>query len=171
LLLEPRPVTRDIPFEAAFLRGALLVGVMHERDVHDWAESLLHTEPDLETRLSDILSTPVELSAMREALWPLAKDVDPRRVGMALLAAMHLEGSARPPETRVRMLGQIRADFKLPQDIAAAIKKFENRQLFAAAGITTVTAPTAAELSAFLDGIVRQSGSIEQHGRIPYVTG
>jgi len=33
-------VIGDVRYEAAFLRGALLVGAMHERDVHDWAQSL-----------------------------------------------------------------------------------------------------------------------------------
>ncbi|HYM21654.1 MAG TPA: hypothetical protein VEU08_00530 [Vicinamibacterales bacterium] len=77
----------DLPFEAAFLRGALLVGLMHEQDAHDWAESLIHDAPELEGALADILMTPVELSAMRETLWVLAKQVDPRKVGAALLTA------------------------------------------------------------------------------------
>jgi len=151
-------VTTDVRYEAAFLRGALLIGLMHERDAHDWAESLIHAEPDLQSTLAEILTTPVELSAMREALYPLAKDVDPRRVGMALLTAMHREGPARPSDARVRMLGQIRADFTLPPEIAAAIKRFENRQMFAAAGVTTVTPPAAEEITAFLESVARERG-------------
>jgi len=163
-------VTADVHYEAAFLRGALLVGLIHERDVHDWAESLLH-DPEFETAMVEIVSTPVELSAMREALYPLAKAVEPRRLGMALLTAMHLEGAKRPADTRVRMLGQIRVECRLPPDIAAAIKKFENRQMFAAASVTTVTAPTADEVTAFLGNIARDTGPLVMHGRIPYLTG
>jgi hypothetical protein len=172
-------VHADIRYEAAFLRGALLVGLIHERDVHHWAEALIEdgarlkprAPENLETTLTDILSTPAELSAMREALYPLTKGVDPRRIGMALLAAMQSERIERPAEARVRMLGQIRAEFKSPPDIAAAIKKFENRLMFAAAGVATVTAPTAEEVIAFLDEVVRASGPPQRRGPIPYVTG
>jgi hypothetical protein len=144
-------VRADVPFEAAFLRGALLVGLLHERDAHDWAEALIQAEPDLQEVLADILMTPVELSAMREALWPLAKDVDPRRVGMALLAGMARDRTERPADARVRMLGQIRESFPMPKEIGAAIKSFENRRMFAAAGVETVKSPATEELAAFLD--------------------
>jgi DNA-nicking Smr family endonuclease len=146
-------VLADVHYEAAYLRGALLVGVMHERDVPAWAESLIHTRPDLATTLADVSLTPVELSPMREALWPLAKGVDAHRIGAALLTAAALEKGSRAADDRIRVLGHIRSDFTLPKEVAAAIKSFENRRAFAAVGVRTVTSPTADELTTWLDRV------------------
>ena len=146
-------MTSDLPFEAAFLRGALLVGLMHEQDAHDWAESLIHEAPDMEGVLADLLMTPVELSAMREALWVLSKQVDARKVGAAILTAAALEGDTRAPDDRLRVLADIRANLPLPKEVAAAIKSFENRRMFAAVGVPAVTSPGSDELMAFLDRV------------------
>ena len=41
----------DLVFEAAFLRAALLLGVVHEREVTPWAEELLLVQADAEMTL------------------------------------------------------------------------------------------------------------------------
>jgi len=62
----------DVPFEADFLRAALLLGLVREADVSAWAEALLETEADPQGRLADVSLAPHELTAMREVATSLS---------------------------------------------------------------------------------------------------
>lgn len=67
----------DAHFQAAFLRAALRIGVIHEREVSAWGEAVLGTSDDHHASLADVVLAPPELTAMREALRPLAVERGP----------------------------------------------------------------------------------------------
>jgi hypothetical protein len=142
----------DVPFEAAFLRAGLLIGLVHEREVPDWAAGTIAGSPALAPRLADVLLAKVELSAMREALWPLGSSVEGARVTAALLTALALEhvAPAKGAADLLRILGAIRSELKPPADLAAAIKDFEDRAMLVRAGSKRVVAPGVDEIGAWL---------------------
>ncbi|MFI5178576.1 MAG: hypothetical protein ACHQO8_08435 [Vicinamibacterales bacterium] len=154
----------DVPFEAAFLRAGLLIGLVHEREVPEWAAGAISGSPALAPRLADLLLANVELSAMREALWPLSSSVEAPRVTAALLTALALEHAARAKDAidLLRILGVIRTEFKPPTNLAAAIKDFEDRAMLARAGSQRVVAPGAEEIGAWL-ARVRDPGYFRFH--------
>lgn len=145
----------DVPFEAAFLRAGLLVGLFHERDVPDWAAFVIENATDLAPRLADVAGTRIELSAMREALRPLGESVEERRVVVALLTAVAVDGvvNGREAADLLRVLGHIRSDFRLPPVAAATIKSFEDRAMFARVGARGQVAPALGELTSGLEQI------------------
>ena len=114
----------DIEYQAAFLRAALLVGLVHERDVPDWAASLLARSPADASSLADIVLAPLELTGMREALRALSPDGQDHRVAPALLAAVALTQAPnlQPVRARLAVLGHIRRDFPVLKATAADIK-------------------------------------------------
>lgn len=145
----------DVPFEAAFLRAAVLVGLVHERDVPDWAATLLRVRSPWTARLADVAAERVELSAIREALRTLSAPADPGRVASAILTAASLAQRLHPRNAvdLVTMLGQIRQEFRrhLPEAAASRIKAFENRLMFAHADVPGQTIPEVGEVAAALD--------------------
>jgi hypothetical protein len=142
----------DVPFEAAFLRTAILVGLFHEREAPEWAAALLHPSSVWAARLAEVAAARVELSAVRAALRPIAAGADSRAVARAILsgAALDLSLQPRTPADAVSMLGQIRQECRLPTPEGAPIKAFENRAMFAAFGVPGQALPTTAEITATL---------------------
>jgi hypothetical protein len=157
-------VLNDVPFEAAFLRAGLLVGLVHEREIPGWALLLIGRSSDLTPRLADIVGARIELSAMREALRPLARSVDAHRVSAALLTAMAVDRPITPRRASdlLRILGQIAQDCGLPRVAAARIKEFQDRSRLASVGMQGHIAPDADELAAMLDEI-REPGFFRFH--------
>jgi hypothetical protein len=148
---------RDIPFEAAYLRAALLVGLHHERDVPVWAVECISRAPQLAAPLSEVLVARTERSAMREALRELADAAPPNRVEPALIATIALNPpeSARSLHDRIRILSHIRREFTLPITIAIAIKALDERRMLADAGLRGTMAPDADEFARWIH-IVRR---------------
>ncbi len=127
----------DVRFEADFLRAALLLGVVREPDVRSWADALLTTDAGPIALLADVALAPPELTALREALRPLAAPSDRESLGAALLAFLATDPGAVAAATsdRLRVLAQLRREDLLTHDLAEAIKTFEDRWMLAAAGI------------------------------------
>jgi hypothetical protein len=146
---------RELEYEAAYLRAALLVGLVHEADVPGWALDAIQvtTEPAVTSLLAEIVSVPVELSAMREALYPLAKAVAPHRVGDALLMALAIDNvtTERSMADRLHILEQIRHEGRLNKDRAWVIKDFSMRALLASGGVPEAVIPGLAEVTRWLD--------------------
>ncbi len=128
----------DIGFEACVLRAALLVGRVHEREVIGWAEALLAGVTEPASFLADVASARPELTALREALRPLAAPVEPGALSEALLLYLATDPVAAVTSTpdRVRVLGQLRREGVFPVVVASAIKSFEDRWMLAGAGVT-----------------------------------
>ena len=147
----------DLPFEAAFLRAALLLGVVREQDVPDWAESLLLVQADAHGLLSDVIMAPVELTAMRDALQPLADEADTTAVCAAILTFLAEDAVSRSLSAHdaVRVFTLLRTEFRLAPEGAWSAKRFEDRLMLAEGGVKTAVAPTRAEIDAWL-GDVRQ---------------
>jgi hypothetical protein len=145
-------MTRDIPFEAAYLRDAILVGLVHERDVVPWATDLLDSAPAFADALVRVLSAPVELSPIREALRAFGNVDDPVRVTEALLIRAALEPPGPNDGDRLlRVLSDVRRLAGCPTTHADAIKDFEARAMLATVG--GGVAPTAGEITRWLDGV------------------
>jgi hypothetical protein len=149
----------DIQFEAAYLRAALLVGLVDEREVPAWAIDRSTSSDEAASRLTDVMLAPTELTAMREALRPLGERVADHRVAPALLVAVAVEHAAggRPTADCLRILAHIRREFPLDAHVSASIKEFEDRSMLAAAGMRGERAPTSEEIEAWLD-TVRSDG-------------
>src|SRR3954465_7427950 len=78
----------DIAFEGAYLRSALLVGLVHEQEVPEWAAAMIGVDRRYDGALSDVLPAPMELTAMREARRPDAGNADDALVVNALLTTL-----------------------------------------------------------------------------------
>jgi hypothetical protein len=152
-------VIRDIRFEAAFLRAGLLVGLVHEQEVPAWAMDVIAALPRAGSQLAEVVLAPIELSAMREALRPIAEGVGDDRVTAALLIAVAVEPATteRSVADRLRILSHIRREYSPPARIATAIKDFADREMLAAAGVAGRIPPSARELATWLDR-VREAG-------------
>lgn len=127
----------DVPFEADFLRTALLLGVVREPDVRQWADELLAFGAAPVSALADVALAPSELTALREALRPLAASHPPDALGAAMLAFLATDPAAIALATadRIRVLAQLRREDILGRTLAESIKTFEDRSMLASAGI------------------------------------
>jgi hypothetical protein len=144
----------DVRFEAGVLRAALLLGLVREIDVQAWADALLATEPDENGRLADVALAPTELTAVREALRPLAEPSDASCVAGSLLAFVALDpyASALSVADRIRILSQLARECPLPKRVCDDIKLFTDRLMLAGAGVGSERAPSNDELQSWLDG-------------------
>ncbi len=142
----------ETPFEAAFLRAALLLGLIHEADVADWAGRRIATATQDAAHLADVLLTRAELTAMRDVLRPIGAGVSEDCIVQALLAAIATDPAYQehPVRTQLAVLGQLRREFSLPSSVAAAIKAFEDRLMLADVKQPGESPPSRAELVAWL---------------------
>jgi hypothetical protein len=143
---------RDITFEAAFLRDAILVGLLHERHVPEWATQLLSADLGFAGPLAEVLSAPMQLSPIRDALQTFGQTARPLDVTTALLACAALDPTHRRlgGVHLLRVLSDIRRLAGCPPDWANAIEDFETRAMLAAAGLQP-SAPTAREVLNWLN--------------------
>jgi hypothetical protein len=150
---------RDTRLEAAFIRGSLLLGLVHEREVGEWAMGHLAASDEFLLELAEVLVTRCELTAIREALAPVADGCDDKAVAAMLLSATAIEDARvlRSARDYVRILGDLRRDFAPGAEISAAIAQFENRVLLSSANVHGEEAPTRGEIIAWLN-TVRQPG-------------
>ena len=127
----------DIRFEADFIRTALLLGMVREPDVRAWADALLATDAEPIALLAAVALAPAELTALREALRPLAAPSQHEELGVALLAFLATDpaASAISMSDRIRVLAQLRREGILVVSHAETIKAFEDRRMLASAGI------------------------------------
>jgi hypothetical protein len=142
----------DVRLEADFLRAALLAGLVHEREVHVWAEALLHLASDEEARLVEVALAPLELTAMREALRPLAREPLGRDTGAALLAFMALDpcaASLAVPD-KLRVLSVLRREGALSDSATLETKVLEDRLMLASVHVPGENAPSHEELTMWL---------------------
>ncbi len=148
--------------EAAYLRAALLVGLVHEGDVSAWAQRRL-AQLDASTRsaiqLTDLLLSEEALSPMREALRPLEGVVDHPRLSATLLAGISADGAlvTRSVADRLRVLGLLRREFVLAPDLTASIDGFIERAMLADATVGVSRAPDSAELQSWLRAVTPPS--------------
>lgn len=151
-------MVRDLAFEAGVLRGGLLLGLVHEREVPEWAMSVLGVAPAFDARLADVCVSPIELSTMRECLYPLSREADVTRVAAALLTLCGTAPSnaALSVPDRLQQLQLLRHEFRLPDEVRAGIQSLAQRVLAATDGAAH-SMPSADELAAWLD-TVRQPG-------------
>lgn len=145
-------MTPDLSHSAAFLRTALLLGIIREREVIEWAETMLLQQQLHHGALADVAGSAAELTALREALGPLAQAVDSQHIAQAILAFLARDETCRslPVFSLVRILSDLRREHELPMELDDSIKAFSDRWMLGTAGVGVETAPTAEEIHAWL---------------------
>ncbi len=149
-------MSMNIPLEAAYLRAALLVGLAHERDIPAWADSHIADGGEWTTRLADVTLAPVELSAMRDALYPIAKDADPGAVLQKVFQGFRDLDPLPKAADLIRRLTLLRPEFKLAQDVDAVIKGFAGKAMLVQGNVPGAVMPTLAEIAAWLVVVAAQ---------------
>ncbi len=144
--------------EAAYLRAALLLGLVHEPDVAEWAQvrlARLDASVPAAALLTDVLLAEEALSPMREALRPLEGGVDSAQLTDTLLAGIAVDDALaeRSVADRLRVLGLLRREFHLPRGVVDAINGFIERAMLADANIDAARAPRGSELQQWLDAV------------------
>ena len=124
----------DVCFEASVLRTARLLGLVRELDVRSWADELLESEIGRDTLLADVSLARPELTAVREALRPLAEPADEPAVAAAILTMIASDpvAAALSLRDRHRVLMELRSEVELPASVSDDIKLFEDRARLAA---------------------------------------
>jgi hypothetical protein len=146
----------DIAFEGAFLRAGLLVGLVHERDVPQWGAAVISRGDRNLATLSDVLTAPIELTAMREALRPFAEKSDDSLIWNALLTALRL-GSSRSANDVIGVLRRVRCELPVSDEVADSIKTFEDRMMLAGAGIEVAGRPDVSEIDRWLTSVATRA--------------
>lgn len=145
----------SIQFEATFLRTALLAGVVRERDVCAWAEALLHNAAVEQGELAEVAIAPLELTAMREALRPLAQESLANSAGTALLAYMALDPATAGlgAADQLRILSVLRRENVLSDDASQSSKELEDRHMLASVAMAGETTPTSVEIATWFNAV------------------
>jgi hypothetical protein len=126
-----------LELQATFLRTALLLGLITPQRVIEWCDGVIHEESSPAPGFFALALTRPELTAVRDALRPLAMPTEPPSVVVALLGviARDLQSGYRSPEDTVRVLIQFRKYVKLEREIAAEIASLEQQHMLAEAGL------------------------------------
>jgi len=153
---------RDVVFEAAFLREAVLVGLRHEREVIEWATDLLDSDAGPVDAVVELLSVPVQLSPVREALRAFGPVHRASSVSDALIASVALDPTQhqRGVEHLLRLLSDIRRLVGCPTGLARAIADFAAREMWQADDDDRVT---TAELLAWLRSVRQPAHFLVAH--------
>src|SRR5436305_8132343 len=123
--------------QATFLRTALLLGLITPQLVIEWCDRVIREEPEPPPAFFALSLTPPELSAVRDALRPLALPSEPPSVVAALLGvlARDLQSGYRSADDTVRVLAQLRRFAKLEMELSADIATLEQEHMLAEAGL------------------------------------
>jgi hypothetical protein len=126
----------DYSLEATYYRTALLLGLIRGEAVHQWAEQVIEQDPEPPHAFFEVASAPpADLSALRDALWPLVAEPEPSVVLEAVLGLLHedLASGRRAFTDTLTILRQMRSMLRLPPDMYASLN---------AALVASVTAST-----------------------------
>ena len=110
--------------EATYYRTALLLGLVRGEIVHHWAEEVIEHDPVPPQAVFEVVSVQqTDLSALRDALWPLVIEPDPAVVLEAIFGVLHqdLASGRRGITDTLTILRQTRSMLKLPAPMYAAL--------------------------------------------------
>src|SRR5262245_39900972 len=114
----------DYSLEATYYRTALLLGLIRGEAVHQWAEQVIEKDPEPPVAFFEVVSAlPADLSALRDALWPLVANPEPAIVLEAVLRLVHedLASGRRGYADTLTILRQMRSMLRLPPDLYAGL--------------------------------------------------
>lgn len=112
--------TTLLQLEATYFRTALLLGLVRGEAVHRWAEDAIARGSRPAAALIEVVSTPVDnLTALRNALFPLVIDPEPPDVLKSMVGRLHADFAAgrRGLADTVTVLRQMRSLLRLPRDV------------------------------------------------------
>jgi len=98
----------------------LLLGLVHGGAVHDWAQRVIECDDNPPAAFFEVITiNPTDLSALRNALWPLVIEPDPRAVLESLFARLNVDLAAgrRLVGDTITILRQMRSMLRLPSDL------------------------------------------------------
>lgn len=124
--------------QATFYRAALLLGVVPGETVVRWAEIVIHDDPTPPHALYDVaLTGPVDLTALRNALQPIALEAESAEVIRAVLGLVqrHFHSGRRGLKDTVTVLAQLRRALTVPRAVFEEIDTLEDDFMLAAAGV------------------------------------
>jgi hypothetical protein len=114
----------DYSLEATYYRTALLLGLVRGEVVHRWVEQVIEHDPEPPPAFVEVASAPPEdLSALRDALWPLVAEPEPTPVLEAVLGLLHedLASGRRGLKDTLTILRQMRSMLRLPADLYSGL--------------------------------------------------
>jgi len=114
----------DYSLEATYYRTALLLGLIRGEAVHRWAEQVIEKDPEPPVAFFEVVSAlPADLSALRDALWPLVAKPEPAIVLEAVLRLVHedLASGHRGYADTLTILRQMRGMLRLPSGLYASL--------------------------------------------------
>lgn len=151
--MPTHPPLPDRAFEAGALRAALLVGLVDEVTVLQWADECLQSDKAHIAELSEIAVTRPELTALREALRPLTQGLAEEDIARSIcrLLTVTLRGGTERSVTGLRALEDIRREGWLYAEAGRAAKGLEDRANLARVGMEGVTAPTHGDVLDIVD--------------------
>jgi hypothetical protein len=109
---------------ATCYRTALLLGLIDGIAVHQWAHYVIEHDASPPAAFFELISIdPMDLSALRKALWPLVIEPDPPAVLRSLLGRLghDLTAGHRGVTDTITVLRQMRSMLRLPPDIYAEL--------------------------------------------------
>jgi hypothetical protein len=109
---------------ATYYRTALLLGLVDGAVVRQWAQAVIEHETNPSAAFFDLVSVdPADLSALRNALWPLVIEPEPPTVLRSLFARLAADLTAGPRgiTDTITILRQMRSLLRLPPDIYAGL--------------------------------------------------
>jgi hypothetical protein len=109
---------------ATYYRTALLLGLVDGGTVHDWAQGVIERDSNPPAALFELITIdPTDLSALRNALWPLVIEPDPISVLRSLFARLNVDltTARRGMGNTITVLRQMRGMLRLPADIYAGL--------------------------------------------------
>lgn len=124
--------------EATFYRAALLLGLVDGGEVIAWADAVIARDVAVPHALLDVsVTAPGDLSALRIALQPLARDDEAPDVVHAILdrARSDLERGRRNIGDTVTVLAQVRRFLTVTTAVVDALDAFQDDYMLAAAGV------------------------------------
>jgi DNA-binding FadR family transcriptional regulator len=139
--------------QATFFRTALLLGLIPPDAVRLWADAAIESDPGPPHALIEVALAPAELTALRDALRPLADEPEPYDVVRRILGliAADLAAGRRSAADTVRVLAQMRRMTALPEDLLEELDAIEDDHMLAAAGVSDDLAAVQARMRQWLD--------------------
>ena len=131
--------TRSYRDQATYYRAALLLGLVDGTEVIAWADDILHHDPRPPHEVTDLaLVPPLDLSAVRFALQPMADERESPEILRAILGVVlrDLGDGRRSVADTVRVLSQMARELAVPESMHWEIDALVDDHMLAKAGVT-----------------------------------
>jgi hypothetical protein len=129
--------------QATFFRAALLLGLVPGDAIIRWADDIILRDDAAPAALFDVTLTPTgDLTAMRDAIQPMADDRESPGIARAVLALAHADLAAgrRNVSDTVRVMMQVRRLVAVPDEYRLELFTTEGQFMLAEVGMADMHA-------------------------------